>query len=173
MADITIPEAQVIIENNWSVETEVFTNDDDMRNYLGAKLKEHFEKAFKDYGLKTKGLEDREFVDLWDEHADDIDLKGNCKEFHLYRTEVVSITYPLITLLEVIKEQTPPPVDPVYRVCKKCGSDALKADALAEWNVEEQAYELVTTFDNHECDNCGESGNAIFTDIPASEKGAK
>ena len=40
-------------------------------------------------------------------------------------------------------------------VCAHCGSADVRADAYAAWNVDSQAWEITTTFDNHDCEDCG------------------
>lgn len=43
----------------------------------------------------------------------------------------------------------------VKMVCTTCGSDDVRRDAYAIWSVPEQKWELLTTFDNTDCENCG------------------
>jgi hypothetical protein len=43
----------------------------------------------------------------------------------------------------------------VTYICSTCGSDDVSRDALAEWSVEEQKWELKTEFDNANCERCG------------------
>lgn len=43
----------------------------------------------------------------------------------------------------------------VTYICSACGSDDVSRDALAEWSVEEQKWELKTEFDNANCERCG------------------
>jgi DNA-directed RNA polymerase subunit RPC12/RpoP len=40
-------------------------------------------------------------------------------------------------------------------VCTQCGSDNVLFDAWAAWNEEKQEMELVTTFDDTYCEQCG------------------
>ena len=40
------------------------------------------------------------------------------------------------------------------KVCKYCGSESVAVDALAEWNVDAQQWELSATFDNSFCRDC-------------------
>lgn len=42
--------------------------------------------------------------------------------------------------------------------CPHCGEREARADASAAWNVERQAWELVTVYDNRDCNACGASG---------------
>jgi hypothetical protein len=43
----------------------------------------------------------------------------------------------------------------VKMVCSQCGSDEVRADAYAEWDVESQSWELAQTFDKGaHCDKC-------------------
>lgn len=48
-------------------------------------------------------------------------------------------------------------------VCSRCGSDDVRRDADAAWNVETQAWEIVTVYDNATCEYCG--GETILTEI--------
>lgn len=44
---------------------------------------------------------------------------------------------------------------PVRMVCADCGSDEVKADAYAEWNIEAQRWEVAETFGKGGwCDAC-------------------
>jgi hypothetical protein len=43
----------------------------------------------------------------------------------------------------------------VTYICSTCGSDDVSRDALAEWSVAEQKWELKTEFDNANCERCG------------------
>lgn len=43
----------------------------------------------------------------------------------------------------------------VTYICSTCGSDDVSRDALAEWSVEEQKWELKTEFDDANCERCG------------------
>jgi hypothetical protein len=43
----------------------------------------------------------------------------------------------------------------VKMVCAACGSDDVRRDAYAVWSVPNQAWELLTTFDNTDCEKCG------------------
>lgn len=40
-------------------------------------------------------------------------------------------------------------------VCSRCGSADVRADAYASWSDEKQEWELVSTFDNSDCQDCG------------------
>ena len=69
----------------------------------------------------------------------------------------------------------PEPTEPKTKpVCPRCGSP-VRADALAEWNVETQQYELAATYDDHSCTNddgddpCGWEGCPDWIDV---EEGA-
>ena len=42
----------------------------------------------------------------------------------------------------------------IEKVCEKCGSDDVFIDALAEWDVDTQSWELGTAFDNSWCRDC-------------------
>ena len=39
-------------------------------------------------------------------------------------------------------------------VCNYCGSDEVYRDACVAWNVETQQWELVTVYDNVDCEQC-------------------
>jgi hypothetical protein len=39
-------------------------------------------------------------------------------------------------------------------VCQTCGSDNVRLDAWAEWNLDTQRWELSQTFDAAYCDRC-------------------
>lgn len=49
-------------------------------------------------------------------------------------------------------------------VCGACGSDSVMRDAWAEWNTENQAWELGQVFDAGHCDNC--DGEARLVERP-------
>lgn len=51
--------------------------------------------------------------------------------------------------------------------CKTCGSDDVRIDAWAEWNMELQQWELSQTFDAAFCNNC-EDHKSHLEWIPAS-----
>lgn len=38
--------------------------------------------------------------------------------------------------------------------CATCGSDDVRRDASAAWNVETQEWEIVTVFDTADCETC-------------------
>jgi ribosomal protein L37AE/L43A len=40
-------------------------------------------------------------------------------------------------------------------VCAACGSDDIREDAYAVWDVHSQAWTLQTTFDDYVCKDCG------------------
>ncbi len=40
-------------------------------------------------------------------------------------------------------------------VCSRCGSDDVRRDAYAAWNVETQGWELSAVFDQGYCEACG------------------
>ncbi len=43
-------------------------------------------------------------------------------------------------------------------VCSRCGSENVRADAYAEWDVDNQKWELTTTFDKGSvCEDCEET----------------
>jgi len=55
----------------------------------------------------------------------------------------------------------------VKMVCTECGSDDVRCDAYAIWSVPNQQWELLTTFDNTDCENCG--GECSLTTEPIGE----
>lgn len=48
-------------------------------------------------------------------------------------------------------------------VCERCGGDNVTSDAVAAWNVDAQQWELLNTFDNTDCNDCG--GEAHLTQL--------
>lgn len=44
---------------------------------------------------------------------------------------------------------------PQKPVCSTCGSEEVRRDAYASWNTKTQEWELITTFDNTDCEQCG------------------
>ena len=53
--------------------------------------------------------------------------------------------------------------------CKYCGSEYVKRDADAMWNVDTQEWELVSVYDNATCEDCGGETSLIEEEI-ANEK---
>lgn len=50
---------------------------------------------------------------------------------------------------------TPKP-DPAITIhCSTCGSEDVRRDASVAWNAELQTWEIVTVFDNADCEECG------------------
>lgn len=43
----------------------------------------------------------------------------------------------------------------ITMVCRHCGSLDVTADACARWDADTQAWEMVTTYDNTDCQSCG------------------
>lgn len=41
-------------------------------------------------------------------------------------------------------------------VCPKCGSDLLVCDAVARWNIEQQAWVIIDPLNNVSCHACDE-----------------
>ncbi len=39
-------------------------------------------------------------------------------------------------------------------ICNDCGSDDVYRDAWTEWNIENQEWELQSTYDQHHCNQC-------------------
>jgi hypothetical protein len=50
--------------------------------------------------------------------------------------------------------------------CTTCGGTDVRSDAYAAWNVERQEWELVTTFDNTDCETCGGECTIEWKDVP-------
>jgi hypothetical protein len=42
----------------------------------------------------------------------------------------------------------------IAKVCEKCGSEDVRIDAFAEWDVDTQSWELQETFDYSWCCDC-------------------
>ena len=51
-------------------------------------------------------------------------------------------------------------------VCSQCGSDQIVKDAWAEWDTENQCWELGSIFDHTECQGCSYDGAPIEQEIP-------
>lgn len=54
---------------------------------------------------------------------------------------------------------------PVTIYCASCGSENVKADAYAEWNPELQMWEIVSLFDNTDCEDCGGECSTVEREI--------
>ena len=55
----------------------------------------------------------------------------------------------------------------VKQVCGNCGGEDVRVDAWAVWNVEEQKWELETTFDAGNCSDC--DGECSIDEVPCEE----
>ena len=53
------------------------------------------------------------------------------------------------------KAPVPAIENPVSVHCSNCNGEKVKRDAHAEWNAEEQIWELSNTYDDFFCDDCG------------------
>lgn len=53
----------------------------------------------------------------------------------------------------------------VKPVCTRCGSDDVRRDAYAIWSIPNQEWELLATFDNTDCEQCG--GECSLIDVSA------
>ena len=53
------------------------------------------------------------------------------------------------------------PAPPITINCATCGSENVRRDASAEWNAELQMWEIVTLYDNADCDECGSETNLV------------
>lgn len=58
-------------------------------------------------------------------------------------------------------------MSPTVFICKECGSSAVVIDATAQWNIEEQCWELAGTFDASWCDHCGQEVH--IEEVPLDE----
>lgn len=58
---------------------------------------------------------------------------------------------------------------PQVPICTECGSADIRSDAYARWSVERQEWELVTTFDNTDCENCGGECSIEWVDTDSDE----
>lgn len=55
-------------------------------------------------------------------------------------------------------------------VCSHCGSDDVRADAYAAWDVETQEWELTATFDKGAvCEDCCEPCSLDWVEVPEEE----
>ena len=54
-------------------------------------------------------------------------------------------------------------------LCKYCGSDNITSDASAVWNGYQ--WDLLTEYDDKQCQDCGQSGNNILTEVIDNEEG--
>lgn len=50
-------------------------------------------------------------------------------------------------------------------VCRYCGSNHFAIDATATWNADTQDWELVSTYDEGICRDCGEEGRPHWEEI--------
>jgi len=53
------------------------------------------------------------------------------------------------------------PEPKVKYVCSVCGSDDVRKDAYAEWDVEEQEWVLSSVYDDTVCNDCEESQRLV------------
>ena len=57
-------------------------------------------------------------------------------------------------------------------VCSYCGSNEVDRDACAAWNIETQQWEMVTVYDNADCEQCqGETSLEMIT-VDSADAGA-
>lgn len=56
---------------------------------------------------------------------------------------------------------------PVTIHCTTCDSEDIRRDAYAAWNVENQEWEIVTLFDNADCETCGGETSLTERFLPA------
>ena len=55
-------------------------------------------------------------------------------------------------------------------VCAKCGSEDVRRDADARWNVELQQWELCAVYDNATCEECGGETRLLEIDTGFNEQ---
>ncbi len=66
------------------------------------------------------------------------------------------------------RASVPPPPSPDITIhCRTCGSDDVRRDASVEWNVELQTWEIVTVYDNADCEVCGSETTLVEREISA------
>lgn len=53
-------------------------------------------------------------------------------------------------------------------VCGTCGSDDISRDALAEWSIDTQQWELRDVLDNADCNRCERSTRLIEVDLASA-----
>ena len=53
-------------------------------------------------------------------------------------------------------------------VCSHCGSDEVYRDACAAWNIETQQWELVTVYDNADCEQCQSETSLEMVSVDAA-----
>lgn len=49
--------------------------------------------------------------------------------------------------------------------CETCGSENVRRNCDAQWNVEAQKWEICAEFDHFDCDDCGGECNVIEEEI--------
>ena len=50
-------------------------------------------------------------------------------------------------------------------ICSTCGSRDVRADAYTAWSDEKQEWEIVTVFENTDCEDCGGKTNLNWVGI--------
>lgn len=53
----------------------------------------------------------------------------------------------------------------IKKVCKYCGSENVRADAWAEWNIDKQDWVLAEIYDNEYCNDCEGDSHIIDVEI--------
>ncbi len=53
-------------------------------------------------------------------------------------------------------------------ICATCGSENVRRDADAVWNVEKQEWELCAVYDNATCEKCG--GETRLIEAPEKDR---
>lgn len=56
-------------------------------------------------------------------------------------------------------------------ICPACGSDEIRADSFAEWNIEEQQWQLSSTYDDCYCENCDRTGRPQWVKVEEEPDG--
>ena len=57
----------------------------------------------------------------------------------------------------------------VKPVCSLCGSDNIHTDAYAEWDIDNQKWDLSSTFDNTDCADCGNECSIEWVETTLTE----
>lgn len=61
----------------------------------------------------------------------------------------------------------------VRPICSVCGSEEVRRDAYAAWDVEKQEWVLLTVFDTVDCEQCGGACSVVYVPAGAASKAKK
>ncbi len=61
------------------------------------------------------------------------------------------------------------PAPPITIHCATCNSQDVRRDASVEWNTELQMWEIVTVYDNADCEDCGGETSLIEKTMTAGD----